>query len=421
MSRPFSLPATLVAGALALSACAPASPAAGPTPVTGPVVEAVDPGGESASIVQVPVRPAPRDILGPYTYDLPVEANSWVEGELDFLVGERREMLGRWLQRGDFYEPFVRDVLRSYRVPTDLFYLGMIESAFLPTARSGAGAVGFWQFMPSTGRSMSLRVDSLVDERMDPVRSTRAAARHLRELRDEMGDWALAIASYNAGTGRISRALKAYSVDNFWDLAQNGDLAEETRHYVPRLYAMAAIAKGRDHFGFAPAAREHFAYDSVQVEYATPLAELAEIGDVSLGQLTSLNPHLLRRVTPAGGYWVWVPVGKGMAMQRAWLASDFRRAAADYGVQKPAGRKPVAAAKSTPTARSTATARTAVPAKVASAGEKAEAGSAHVVRKGDTLWSIARRYGVTVDSIQSANNLTDRPIQPGMRLTIPVS
>jgi membrane-bound lytic murein transglycosylase D len=108
-------------------------------------------------------------------------------------------------------------------------------------------------------------------------------------------------------------------------------------------------------------------------------------------------------------------------MQRAWLASDFRRAAADYGVQKPAARKPVAAAKSTPTARSTATARTAVPAKVASAGEKAGAGSAHVVRKGDTLWSIARRYGVTVDSIQSANNLTDRPIQPGMRLTIPVS
>jgi membrane-bound lytic murein transglycosylase D len=359
------------------------------------VIDMVEPIGQSASVRSEPVEPAPRDLLGPFSYDLPVESNSWVEGELDFLTQERRDVVAKWLRRGDFYESFVRGVMRSYSVPTDLYYLGMIESAFLPTARSHAGAVGFWQFMPSTGRAMSLRVDSLVDERMDPIRSTRAAARHLKELRDEMGDWALAVAAYNAGSGRISRGLQAFGVNNYWDLAQNGDLAEETKQYVPRLYAMAAIAKGRDRFGFDPPSGESFAYDSVQVEGSTRLSELARIGEVSLDALTRMNPHLLRGVTPSGGYWVWVPVGRGLDVQRAWLASAAARSAVKVAS---VARKAVSRPEPNPAPAPT-----------------------HLVRKGDTLWSIARRYGVTVDSIQSANHLADRPIQPGMKLAIPVS
>lgn len=388
MTEFFRVPGTLLAGLFVLSACAPTRPVVSPTPIAGPAAEQVDSLGESASIVKDKVKAAPRDILGPYHYDLPVEANSWVEGELDFLIQQRRDVIARWLQRGDYYETFVRGVLRAHGVPTDLYYLSMIESAYLPTARSRAGAVGLWQFMPSTARAMNLRVDTLVDERMDPVRSTRAAARHLRTLHRQMRDWALAAASYNAGTGRISRGLKAYGVETFWDLAQNGDLAEETKHYVPRLYAMAAIAKGRDRYGFAPRSGDHFTYDSVQVESATPLADLARIGDLPIDQLTRLNPHLVRGVIPAGGYWVWVPAGKGMEVQRAWLASAAARRA---------------------------------PKKVAKGRPAADTRASHLVKKGDTLWSIARRYGVTVDSIQSANHLTDRPIQPGMRLAIPVS
>jgi membrane-bound lytic murein transglycosylase D len=467
MLRSASLPATLVAGLVAFSACAPARPVTAPAPREAPpevAVAVADSLGESATIVEEKVQAAPRDILGPYSYDLPVESNSWVASELDFLIGQRRDVVARWLQRGDYYEPFIRSVMRAYGVPTDLYYLGMIESAFLPTARSSAGAVGFWQFMPSTGRGMGLRIDSLVDERMDPVRATRAAARHLRALRQEMGDWALAAASYNAGTGRISRGLQQFDVTNFWDLAQVGNLAEETKHYVPRLYATAAIAKGRDRYGFAAPSGDHFAYDSVQVEFSTPLAELARIGDVSMDDLTRLNPHLLRDVTPAGGYWVWVPAGEGMEIQRAWLASDFRREggygrytvrkgdtlgelAARSGISRARIRElnpdvdwdvlqigkrlrlPASAAREL-------TARPAVvvakaekpksetkegPAKVASNDAGSESEVSHLVKKGDTLWSIARRYGVTVDSIQSANHLTDRPIQPGMRLTIPVS
>src|SRR5690606_28423757 len=113
----------------------------------------------------------------------------------------------------------------------DLYHLAMIESGFVPTARSRVGAVGLWQFMPATGRAMGLRIDGDVDERMDPVRSTRAAARHLRDLYRSMGSWSLAAAAYNAGPGRINRGLRQYSATDFWQLAERGDLAEETRHY----------------------------------------------------------------------------------------------------------------------------------------------------------------------------------------------
>lgn len=374
------------------------------------MVDGLDEGG---SIVETRVEAAPRDVLGPYTFDLPVESNSWVEGELNFLVEQRRDVLARWMQRGDFYEAFVRGVMRANGVPTDLFYLGMIESAFLPTARSSAGAVGFWQFMPSTARAMKLRVDSLVDERMDPVRSTRAAARYLRELRDEMGDWALAAASYNAGTGRISRGLAAYGVNNYWDLAQVGDLAEETKHYVPRLYAMAAIAKGRAHYGFAPPSGDGFTYDSIQVDASTTLGELARIGDLPLGQLRDLNPHLLRGLVPAGGYWVWVPAGRGVGAQRAWIAFAAQRSVRKLAIREEKPEKPEKSAS--------APARSASGTKKTEVGDVINVGAVHLVQKGDTLWSIARRYGVSVGSIQSANHLDTAPIQPGMRLSIPVS
>src|SRR5690606_3686026 len=247
---------------------------------------------------------------------LPVEANSWVEAELDFLVQERRDVIARWLERGSFYEEFIKAELRRQGVPTDLFHLAMIESGFIPTARSRAGAVGFWQFMPATARAMGLRIDASVDERMDPVRSTRAAARHLRDLQRSMGNWALAAAAYNAGPGRINRSLQAHDAKDFWELAERGDLAAETKHYVPRLYAMTVIAHRSAEFGFHTSRSESFAFDSVYVEYATPLTVLADIGGVKLADLQKLNPHLIRGITPAG-YWVWVPSSRGPEIQRA--------------------------------------------------------------------------------------------------------
>ena len=462
--RPVRLCMALTAMAVVLPACVPnrPSPAAPPAPVWQPEPEKL---GEAPELLEERVTAPARDILGGLSYDLPLKENSWVEAELDFLVNQRREVIGRWLERGDIYEAFVKEELRRQEIPTDLYPLAMIESGFIPRARSRAGAVGFWQFMPATGRAMGLRIDATVDERMDPVRSTRAAARHLRDLRRAMGDWELAAAAYNAGQGRISRGLQAYQASDFWDLAERGDLADETRHYVPRLYAMTVIARGRDRFGFQRVDAGPFAFDSIHVELATPLDELGRIANLPAEELQRLNPHLLRGITPEGGYWVWVPASRGPDIQRAYLASDFRR---DRGlgtyVVRPgdylgrlAERSGIRMARiqelnpevsfhpllvgarlrlpreaverladhgeraEAALASNSAPAATAAPAPAAAPTPKSDEVRVHAVRPGETLWQIARDNGTTVEALQRSNGLNGSTIRPGMELTLPVA
>jgi membrane-bound lytic murein transglycosylase D len=321
---------------LALSAaCSPGRqpvasvPAPAQRPVEAPpapVLETVTPVDEG---LELPGAPAPvgADLLGNKQYDLPVVPNEWVRAELEFLVYQRHEVVGGWLRAADRYDEWVRDVFASYGIPRDLHHLGMIESGYRATVRSHAGAVGMWQFMPATGRGMGLRIDTLVDERMDPIRATHAAARHLRYLHRQMrGDWALAAAAYNAGEGRINRAMGRYGATDFWDVAARGNLAQETRRYVPRLYAVTIIAKDPVRFGYPapePAGRR-FAFDSMRVDLATPLSVLAQVGNLPVNELLDLNPHLFRQVAPRN-YWVWVPLGQGAPLQQAFTASEFRQ------------------------------------------------------------------------------------------------
>jgi membrane-bound lytic murein transglycosylase D len=157
------------------------------------------------------------------------------------------------------------------------------------------------------------------------VRSTRAAARHLRSLYRIHGDWALAAAAYNAGSGRISRGLERYRATDFWELAQRGDLAQETRRYVPRLYAMTIIGRDPGRFGFPPQSLDAFSFDSLHVEYSVPLQELGEMTGLESDLIAQMNPHLLSGSTPTGGYWIWVPAGAGAQAQRAYIASTARR------------------------------------------------------------------------------------------------
>jgi LysM repeat protein/soluble lytic murein transglycosylase-like protein len=319
---------------LAASACAtaprtptapaPAVPAPAPAP-TGPV-QAPEQIQENFDLSQSAAAGVRSGLLGNVRYDLPVEANPYVQMELDFLVGQRRAVIGRWLERGAKYQEWVEGVFASYGIPRDLHHLAMVESGYSPTARSHAGAVGMWQFMAGTGRGMGLRIDDTVDERMDPVRATHAAARHLRDLhRDFRGDWALAAAAYNAGSGRINRGLGRFNATNFWDLAVRGDLAKETQHYVPRLYAVTIIGRDPARFGYTvPAPAQRFRFDSVRVDVETPLAELARIASLNVTELAELNPHLHRGIVPAR-YTVWTPAGSGPAIQAAFDTSGYRR------------------------------------------------------------------------------------------------
>ena len=456
---------------LFLAACAPvAAPlAAGPVPVGVP--EAPEPAPAPVAAATPVRRPLPRNVLGTARYDLPVEANSWVESELSFLVNERAWVIAKWLDAWDHYGDYVARIFASHGLPRDLQHLGMVESGYNPTARSRVGALGMWQFMPATGRGMGLRIDSTVDERMDPVRSTDAAARYLRSLHRGFGDWALAAASYNAGTGRVRGAISRSGGNSFWDLVERGYLAQETRTYVPRLYAVTIIAHDRTRWGFEPRnpAATRFAYDSVQTDLQTPLAELARIGGITTRELIRLNPHLLQASTPPGRYWVWVPEGTGRFVQDAYRASDFRRRGgfARYQVRQgedlltistladvdadrirtlnpevewngvragqslilPADAVRVLAArpmpKRVPVASSIPSAAPADSASATPIGVPVRPDPAmgmsveHVVGPGDTLYSLARRYGTTVDAIRAANRLPDDAIALGRTLIIP--
>lgn len=368
--------------ALGAAACTGGRPPAAPAPAPAvahappPPADTLRPIGEGFGLQGTRPEAIGGDLLGTARYDLPVVANEWVRLEVDFLVNQRKSVVAGWLRQADRYDEWVRDVFASYGIPRDLHHLGMVESGYRPTVRSHAGAVGMWQFMPATGRGMGLRIDSLVDERMDPVRATHAAARHLRQLNREFrGDWALAAAAYNAGSGRINRGLGRFNATNFWDLAQRGDLAQETRHYVPRLYAVTIIAKDPARFGYpAPSGPgERFSYDSVRVDLATPLSVLAQAGSLPVQQLVDLNPHMLRQVAPAN-YWVWVPAGQAAALRQAYADSEFRRRGG-FGYYR--------------------------------------------VREGDSLQRLADLSGVSQDRIRSLNLSTNLDaLRPGERLRI---
>jgi membrane-bound lytic murein transglycosylase D len=436
-----------------LSACVAKAPPPQATPRPAPLPERL---GSVGGLLGEEIRPVHSGLLGPVSYDLPVEANNWVQSELEFLLNERRDVVTRWMERGDFYEGFVKSVFREHGIPTDLYHLAMIESGFIPTARSRAGAAGMWQFMPATSQDVALRVDEVVDERLDPVRSTRAAALHLRRLYRAHGDWALAAAAYNAGSGRIGRGIERFGARNFWDLALRGDLAEETIRYVPRLFAMTIIARDRVRFGFPPARIDNgFAFDSIHVDVSVPLSELAGMVGLPEELLASMNPHLFWETTPGTGYWLWVPYGAGIEAQRAFVAArdripeyveytvrwgdslsalvqrmgvssarirelnprvNFDRLQAGATIRLPGApgqQLAMATPEETERRAESGAARPSLSASVPTAP------ATHRVSRGETLSEIASRYGVTVASIQEANSIRGSLIRSGQRLVIP--
>jgi membrane-bound lytic murein transglycosylase D len=329
------------------------------------------------------------------TWDIDVTtflSHERVQYYLDFFQGPARERFGVWLQRMPRYEPMIRTRLAAEGLPGDLLYLALIESGFSNSATSSARAVGMWQFMPSTGRAYGLRVDRWVDDRRDPVKATDAAARHLDDLRTRFGSLYLAAAAYNAGGGKVSRGIRRlgdgpdveededFTTDStFFALYDTRYLRRETKDYVPKLIAAALIAKEPEKYGFArPVPTTPFAYDSMVVPDATGLDVLARLAATDVATLRELNPQFLRLITPPGSKAVVrLPVGLGSAT------------AAKYA-ELPANRR--------------VTFRE------------------HVVKSGETLGGIGRRYGVPVADIRAANrNIAPNRLRINMTLIIPVS
>ena len=310
--------------------------------------------------------------------DLPLMMTDQVAGFINFYSNRGRGVLERALARSGRYDEMIRRVLKQEGVPQDLMYLAQAESGFHPLAVSRVGARGMWQFMGSRAKGYGLQRNAWVDERQDPEKSTRAAARHLKDLYAEFGDWYLAMAAYNSGPGRVQSAVKRTGYADFWELYRRNVLPKETRNYVPIILAVTIMAKNPEQYGLDDVNRdEPIPYDTVKINYPIDLRLVAQCVDATPAELQELNPSLLRLSTPKDHeFELHVPAG---------TKKDFESAVAAIPVDKRLWWR------------------------------------YHDVQAGDTLASLAHTYHTTAKAISEANQLDDNSLDAQRRLVIPIA
>lgn len=244
-------------------------------------------------------------------FDIPVIYNEDVAKFIRYFTGKGRKHFQKWLERSKKYKDLLIEIIKESKLPQDTIYLAMIESGFSPFALSRSGAAGIWQFIPSTARRYGLRVDFWVDERRDPERSTYAAVAYLKNLYRYFGSWWLAWAAYNAGEGRIIRAISKAKTDDFWEISDRRFIRRETRQYVPKLMAAALITANPERYGFTDIEYQTpIEYDEVTVPPATDLRIIASITLTDYYTIWCLNPAIRRGITPPDReYTIRIPKG----------------------------------------------------------------------------------------------------------------
>lgn len=381
-----------------------------------------------------------RIAFGEGKFDIPMVVNDKVVAWVDFYTTRHRDKFEQGLVRSGRYLPMIQRVFAEAGLPKDLAYMAHVESAYKTNAFSRAKAKGIFQFISGTGRRYGLRTDYWVDERSDPEKATRAAAAYLKDLYGMFGDWYLALAAYNAGEGKIQRVVMRSGHTDFWDIAAKGMLKRETANYVPAILAATLISKDPARFGFSFEPAVPLEYDTIRVDGPVHLKVLARCAGTDLETLLLLNPAFRRRQVPPGSNEVRVPAGTAAstvaalgsvpAAERSEPVHHVRKGdtlasiARKYRVRTSAIRAANGMGKRSavrPGEDLIIPGRTIDPADEADA-RPARSGSAIVyrVRRGDTLSSVARRYGTTPAAIASASGISPRAkLDVGQRLTIP--
>lgn len=319
-------------------------------------------------------------------YNIPIVLDSSVQSHIRYFNTSIRSRFEQWLLRLSRYRPLVDNIFAEFHLPSDLVYLSLVESGFNPYAYSRAKATGPWQFMKGTAKVYGLRIDSYVDERRDPIKSTVAAARYLRDLYDMFGTWPLAMAAYNAGEGKVMRALLKAQAESFSDISKTRLIRRETKEYVPRFMAATIIAKNPDRYGFSGEPGEPHQFEEVIVDRPLHFRAIANITGISYEGLRLLNPELRRDATPPGEqYHLKVPVGLKSKVENALD-------------RIPSYKFPSLPAK----------------AQLASAGSSRW----YKVRVGDTLEKVSKRFRIPLKTLKTKNSLTSPVIRPGDFLVI---
>jgi membrane-bound lytic murein transglycosylase D len=396
-------------------------------------------------------------------HDIDIPLNAKVLSFVQLFTGRLKSYLEEGLTRGMQFLPMIQDVFRAEGLPLDLAYIPLVESAFKPSALSRAKARGIWQFMRGTALENGLTHDWYIDERAEPEKATHAAAKYLKTLNGMFdGDWHLALASYNGGPGRVQRAIKRSGRSDFWKLTSTSRyLPRETRDYVPLILAAIIIARNPGQYGMNVLPLERSPIETVTLSAAVDLRRIAEWLDMPVQTIQDLNPELRRWTTPvrATDYELKVPTGTGDIV-RAHLAQTDPNDLAPlnwHTVKKGetlltiakklkvnrtdlaeanylSARAKVATGQRLiiPRAPAMLAARTDNPAPdtesrqvdvtlastAPEAGEPAQASLIYRVKRGDTLFSIAKLYRTTVASLKTWNRLRSNSIQVGQRLTI---
>ena len=261
-----------------------------------------------------------------YYFDIPVVYNDSVKKWIHYFSNRGRDYFETYSARGGRYAPMLGNMLEDNGLPRDLIYLAMAESGFQAKAKSYAKAVGLWQFIPSTGRHYGLKIDWYIDERRDPIKSTIAASKYLKKLYEDYGDWEIAASAYNAGEGKVNRAIARYKTDNFWDLRKGRYLKSETKNYVPKIMALAILGKNLNSFGFKDI-EFHGPIDFIEIEVPskTDLVTLAQEMKIDVEDIYSLNPELLRWYIPPTieMYRLRVPAGTEVVYEQCCANKNF--------------------------------------------------------------------------------------------------
>ena len=413
--------------------------------------------GEFPTRDDAPLPPPVAAVHDPLL-DSSVSADPMVQERIDFWVqlwgGQQTDLFSRYLDRMAMHVHLVDEELARRGMPSSLRYLPVVESGYLPSAVSRAGATGLWQIMGPTATGLGLSVTSVVDDRRDPFAATLAALDYLEELNAQFDSWILALAAYNAGPGRVSGILNQYgaatvqSEDERFILISSR-LPAETRDFIPRFYAAATLAGDPEAHGFPPVVARPLAFDEVIVPDATSLDVVARAAGVPEEEILALNPHYLRGFTPVGEVrTVRVPQGRSFQFERNYAlippgerlsfvehvvasGETFSHIAAQYGVsvaeltgvnnQVDPRRLQIGMRVVIPVGaqRGGATASSGMVTVASNQGAQPR-GGVHVVSSGESFWTIARLYGISIQQLTAANGRSAGDvIRTGEQLRIP--